>query len=1031
MTDRRSRASPLLCLVPIMLLAAGVRILGLGNTDLWGDEAFSVMASLGPVNHLLSMLSTGEPHPPLYPFLLVGWLRAFGHSEFVARLPSAFAGIASVPVVAVLAKSFVEELGDGRAVQASPAAVLPTRPLAAMAAPVIAGLLVALNPIQVWYSQEARMYAQVSFFAGLATLALLRLWHGRRGSTPLYVLAILGAAGSHYYGLFIPLAHGIAVLLFARRRRDVFVRWLRAALVAAVLYLPWVVIALNVFTSYYGAQPGTVDLWGVALSAWVRIAAGWSLSWTHALVAAAVVTALVAVGLGSRARSETEQFSRVVLASWLLTPFVAGFVISLIRPLYAERYLVVSSLPFALLMTRGIVGIGGWRGAAETWGRGAAAPRGRLDHEDRETMRKDHEKSSVGAQRSRVRRGAPVSPTTTGSQSGLRIASTERPGSPRRIDRATFALADLFRDLFAPFRDLRGPNANVARARPSLATLALLGALAVAMVPLYNEWTGRYLKSAYNTHMQMVEALARPDDAVILDGTSQLPLYMYYLRKPFPTYPLPSHLPLDRTATVQDLTNIAQGHSGAWIFLYATPDYDPSYFIPRWLTTHAYRAFDIWEVNGRLQYYRFATTQDLTSHPTQIKFGQSLLLQGYGWQDDAAPAGDSIPIDLDWRWLAAKLSQPAVALRLVDDAGLTWAQTDQAIGGGYLPSGAWPTGQALDDRHGLMIPPGTPPGTYHLILNVYSADHPEPLTPTGGGAAISPGGVELATIHVGAPSQSIWPGGIAGYQTVTASFGDSIALLGYAGSDTVKAGESGYLTLVWKALTGHPAITGLRLELIGPDGKVAEQRDVPLATTSYPPVQWSVGDVLREQYHLPIGARLSPGDYRLAVEPLGQSASPAILGSLKVEPGLAPVATSPPQHALDDRLGGSIALTGFDLGSTRVQPGATVGLTLHWQDVAALDGDYTVFVHVLDAKEKVVVQRDQAPANGSRPTSSWFPGDIVLDKYALPLPHDLAPGAYPIEVGMYNPTDGKRLPVSLDGKPAGDHIVVATLTVGS
>src|SRR5579875_1121360 len=79
-------------LVPILLLAAGVRILGLGNTDLWGDEAFSVMTSLGPPSKLLGILATSEPHPPLYPFLLVVWLRAFGSSEFVARLPSAFCG---------------------------------------------------------------------------------------------------------------------------------------------------------------------------------------------------------------------------------------------------------------------------------------------------------------------------------------------------------------------------------------------------------------------------------------------------------------------------------------------------------------------------------------------------------------------------------------------------------------------------------------------------------------------------------------------------------------------------------------------------------------------------------------------------------------------------------------------------------------------------------------------------------------------------------------------------------------------------
>ncbi|MGH2458133.1 MAG: hypothetical protein ACRDIY_04625 [Chloroflexota bacterium] len=968
--SKRRPNNLLLPLVPIVLLAAGVRILGLGNTDLWGDEAFSVMTALGPVNHLLTMLSTGEPHPPLYPFLLVVWLRLFGHSEFVARLPSAFAGIASVPVAAALARTAFRH-GDG---QVAPGRGPSLAPFLAngVAAATVVGLLVALNPIQVWYSQEARMYAQVSFFAGLATLALVRLWQGRRGASAWYVIAVLGAAGSHYYGLFVPVAHLVAVLAFARRRPELLRRWLRAVVVAGVLYLPWVVIALRVFTSYYGARPGTVDLWQVALSGWVRVAAGWSLSWDHAVLAAGVVTVLVLIGLAAPGRGEDDRFARVAIAAWLFTPFVLGFLFSLVRPMFAERYLVVSSLPFALLMARGITRA--------------------------------------------MELGGSSSPTS----------------SPRRGGRA---LADAV--------SRQAPLSESARAR-SLASVSrspgvlglligagLLGAaIVVAAVPLDNVWLGRYLKSAYNTHMRMVTALARPNDAVILDGTSQLPLYHYYLTKPFPTYPLPERLPLDQSATAAALTKIAGRHEGAWVFLYATPDYDPSYFIPRWLTANAYRSFDVWEVNGRLQYYRFSAPATLSDHPSQVKFGDSLLLQAFGSRDLGYAAGESIPIDLRWRWLSAKLAGPLVSMRLVDDDGLTWAQADQSIGGGYLPEDAWPTGQTLDDHHGLLIPPGTPPGTYHLLLNVYSADHPEPLPASGEGAPLTPGGVSLATIQVDRASASIWPGGIAGFQATTATFDGSVALLGYAGSDTAKTGESGYLTLIWKALVTHPSVTTARLELLDSRGTVAQRRDVPLASGSYPPTAWRQGDVLREQYHVPISAHLAAGTYRLAVQALPGSTGPVALGSMIVQSGVAPSPVAAPGHALDDTLGGAVALAGYDLASDDARPGATVHLALHWRDVAPLNGDYTVFVHVLDPSRKVVAQRDQPPAGGTRPTSSWFPGDQILDPYDLRLPANLAPGDYPIEVGMYNPSDGKRLPVTEGGQATGDSIVITTLRVG-
>src|SRR5712692_4257764 len=108
MSDHRAASAMVsFWLVPVLLLAAGVRILGLGNADLWGDEAFSVVTSRGPLSQLFALLAHSEPHPPLYPLVLAGWLRVFGSSEFIARLPSAFAGIAGVAVAASIARSFV------------------------------------------------------------------------------------------------------------------------------------------------------------------------------------------------------------------------------------------------------------------------------------------------------------------------------------------------------------------------------------------------------------------------------------------------------------------------------------------------------------------------------------------------------------------------------------------------------------------------------------------------------------------------------------------------------------------------------------------------------------------------------------------------------------------------------------------------------------------------------------------------------------------------------------------------------------
>jgi hypothetical protein len=398
-------------------------------------------------------------------------------------------------------------------------------------------------------------------------------------------------------------------------------------------------------------------------------------------------------------------------------------------------------------------------------------------------------------------------------------------------------------------------------------------------------------------------------------------------------------------------------------------------------------------------------------------------------------AGETIPVELTWRQRAMPISDLRLALRLVDAASFTWAQADDSLvadPGGATGSPPSPTSIG---RHGLLVPTGTPPGDYLLLLNVYNARDPRSLVASGQGAPIGPGGVTLAKIRVSQPSQLIWTPGISGFQPVTATFPSGVGLLGYAGSDQVIAGESGYLTLFWRALANGPTVASLHFALTTSAGEIVEQRDLPFATTAYPPSRWKTGDVLREQYRLPISDRLAAGMYHVQVGPVGSAAngalSPMTLGSVQVQPGAPPEPASAPQHRLQYHLDGKIVLDGFDLAADRVAPGSNVDLTLHWGEVAPTDGDYTVFVHVLDTSEKVVAQHDQQPAEGKRPTSSWFPGDTILDRYHLTLPATLAPGDYAIEVGMYNPSNGERLAVSLGEKPAGDRIIVTKLLVGA
>jgi hypothetical protein len=138
-------------------------------------------------------------------------------------------------------------------------------------------------------------------------------------------------------------------------------------------------------------------------------------------------------------------------------------------------------------------------------------------------------------------------------------------------------------------------------------------------------------------------------------------------------------------------------------------------------------------------------------------------------------------------------------------------------------------------------------------------------------------------------------------------------------------------------------------------------------------------------------------------------------GNVRLTLYASPRAASAQVSTLDEvTLGDRIQLLGYSLGRETV-PGEILPLTLYWQALAEVQERYKVFVHILDAHDHIVGQRDAEPGNGSSPTTSWPVGTVVPDRYGLLVLPATPPGEVRLEVGMYNPTTGARLPVSTGG----------------
>ncbi len=137
-----------------------------------------------------------------------------------------------------------------------------------------------------------------------------------------------------------------------------------------------------------------------------------------------------------------------------------------------------------------------------------------------------------------------------------------------------------------------------------------------------------------------------------------------------------------------------------------------------------------------------------------------------------------------------------------------------------------------------------------------------------------------------------------------------------------------------------------------------------------------------------------------------------------------------PQDGLDARVGDSVRVLGYDL----TRGGERFDLKVYWRADRAMNGDYTVFVHLIGPENPasgspVWAQDDAQPGHGSYPTSRWRAGETIVDQYALRLPAGAPPATYQIEIGMYLLATGERLPVWVDGRRAAeDRLLISAIT---
>ncbi|HXI15737.1 MAG TPA: glycosyltransferase family 39 protein [Chloroflexota bacterium] len=319
-------------ILAVVLLGFALRLLGLnGLGDLEFDEIVSVRYATLPASELLPRLSGALfEHPPLYYLMLGGWRAMAGESDVLARVFSVLPGTISI--------SLVYAAG---------------RRLFGVTAGLTAALLMAVSPLPVFYSREARMYGPVACLIIASFWLFLRAADKDRGTGHWLAYCLIGVATSlvHYAGLLIMLAQPLSTLLlppFSRRRlRPLLVTTLGIALVA----VSWMAGSSGVRGSLPALElANLLAAPGALAQTWRELAGGPEMEGWRTTVSAIALALLLAIGLAASWRAFA------VLAPSLLFGFLALLVaVALAKPAQA-RYLI-PVVPFVYLGTAAAVAL--------------------------------------------------------------------------------------------------------------------------------------------------------------------------------------------------------------------------------------------------------------------------------------------------------------------------------------------------------------------------------------------------------------------------------------------------------------------------------------------------------------------------------------------------------------------------------------------------------------------------------------------------------------------------------------------------
>jgi hypothetical protein len=360
-----------------------------------------------------------------------------------------------------------------------------------------------------------------------------------------------------------------------------------------------------------------------------------------------------------------------------------------------------------------------------------------------------------------------------------------------------------------------------------------------------------------------------------------------------------------------------------------------------------------------------------------------------------------VPAQLSWQ--CSSCSGLHLSLRLLDPSLEPWASIEL------------PADRPNPVAKALLLPPGIPPGAYTLGLVLSQGEQLLPLAGTADQFVAT-----LSTVEV--PAQATPRDALQALDVrpLHAAFANGLSIEGTQPlPQRLSQGYPLNVELWWRVDKPLAAEPILFLQAVAGSNVVAalEERLVGgnSAVTS-----WPAGALIRDRHSLLLPASAPAGHLRIICglldpdsrERFSTSAGTdhIFLGTVQVEP-VAREFSRPalPLEPAEVPFGQVAVLEGFLIQELQATDSTHLQVTLVWKASSEPRESLKSFVH-LSCGQTILAQSDHAP--GAAPTTTWLPGQYIVDEHRLrlPGPEQACPARIELYVGLYSERTRERIP---------------------